>query len=109
MIASQERVVFIFSIFLHRCPSEFSTPHYQCFFQQSTLFEIQNQCRHRSVYFPALVPEANINREVFIRTMTIPPPIKKLNEADILFHQLPRQQAIVSKRRLPRRGAVELM
>src|SRR5205809_923067 len=55
VISAFKRHFLSFPVFLHRGPSEFSTPNYQRFFQQPTLLQVQYQCSDAFINLPAFI------------------------------------------------------
>src|SRR5690606_35887902 len=107
MIAAKVGIGLTLPVFLHRRASKLTTPHHERFIEKSALFEVEQQGGHGPVNFAAFIPEAVLKRIALDNTVTIPPPVEKLDKTNTLFHQLSGQQAIVGKRSLPRCGAVE--
>src|SRR5690606_35949131 len=85
MVPPHERHLFSVAVFLHGCPSEFSTPHHQRFIQQAALLQIQQQGRHRTVYLPTFVSQSDVHGGGLIRAVRIPSPIEQLDVPDALL------------------------
>src|SRR5436190_10125769 len=80
--------------FTERRAAEFAAPHYQRFVQQSALAQIAQEGHHRLVHLRAFLGEAVANLLAFMRAVKVPAPIEELHEADALFREAAREQAI---------------
>ena len=97
MIPSFKWILFSFPVFLHRRSSKFSAPNYQGIFQQTSLFQIENQRSDGFIDLPAFVDKTNIDCKTGIATMTIPAPIEQLHKPHSFFHQFSCKQNIICK------------
>src|SRR5690606_12159103 len=88
------------TVFLHRCPAEFTAPYHKGFVQQSALLKVKDQGSHGPIYFTAFVPQSYIDSRSLVSPMSIPSPIEQLHIAHSLFHQSPCTQTIVGERGL---------
>ena len=95
--------------FIHGCTSEFATPDHDRRFQQTPLFQIRHQRGRSAVRLAAQSSQLVHDVLVPTRTMRVPAPVIELHEPHTAFDQAPRQQTVVSERRLTRTSAVHLM
>ena len=87
---------------------ELAAEHNQSVVEHTALTEVFQQSRDRAIHRAALVGESIADVLGRSRAMEIPAPVEELDVADSLFHQSPRQEAVVGETRFTGFGAVGL-
>ena len=94
------------STFTKRCATELTTTNDQRIVKQTTLFQIFNQRRDRTIHGGTLLRQPLFDPFGWTCAMEIPTPVKQLYESYTLFNQTTGQQTIVCKVRFARLGTI---